>query len=106
MLGGSGNDTLDGGSNNDILRGGTGNDNLTGGRGLDQFVFALGDGKDLIRDFQDGSDLIVIETGADDFSDLTITQKGADSVVTFGNVEITLAGIDDAHLTHLDFQFI
>jgi Ca2+-binding RTX toxin-like protein len=35
---------------NDVLFGGQGNDNLDGGEGSDRFIYALGDGDDLIRD--------------------------------------------------------
>lgn len=49
--GGSGSDTLYGGADNDLLIGGTGNDTLTGGAGADTFVFGVGDGLDLVTDF-------------------------------------------------------
>lgn len=44
-------DTLEGGKGNDKLYGGKGNDKLIGGAGKDTFVFAKGDGKDVITDF-------------------------------------------------------
>jgi Ca2+-binding RTX toxin-like protein len=81
VAGGPGSDTVEGGTGNDLLFGfdtpgnvanffsgladdndlivgGTGNDTLIGGPGADTFVFAPGDGIDLIRDFQIGQDLI------------------------------------------------
>ncbi|MFM2391330.1 MAG: hypothetical protein RLZZ437_2885 [Pseudomonadota bacterium] len=51
LAGRAGNDTLSGGSGNDFLNGGTGLDQLYGGAGADRFVFARGDGADLIFDF-------------------------------------------------------
>jgi len=53
LFGGDGNDDLDGGKGRDTLVGGDGRDKLTGGDGRDRFVFeSVGDGKDMIRDFQ------------------------------------------------------
>ena len=70
--GGGGHDFLTGGAWIDVLNGGTGNDTLEGGRGLDiltggvgadHFVFNRGDGPDLITDFQQGFDKIVLGDG-------------------------------------------
>ncbi|THH35166.1 calcium-binding protein [Aliishimia ponticola] len=83
MLGGNNNDDLRGGGNNDWLDGGSGDDYLSGDNGADTiiggagndvmrggssgsagdgsadtFVFAPGDGLDVIRDFEDGRDVI------------------------------------------------
>ena len=48
LNGGAGNDTLNGGTGADTLVGGAGNDDLTGGEGTDTFVFAPGNGDDVI----------------------------------------------------------
>lgn len=72
--GGSGNDRLTGGGGNDRLTGGTGKDILKGSAGADVFVFADGDSatnnrRDVIRDFQSGTDSIdlsgVVDSDAD-----------------------------------------
>ena len=61
---GDGNDRIDGGAGNDTLIGGRGKDTLTGGAGADVFQFqtngdsAVGLGRDVITDFQQGSDKI------------------------------------------------
>jgi Ca2+-binding RTX toxin-like protein len=61
---GAGNDALDGGAGDDRLVGGLGTDTLTGGAGADLFQFltnqdsSVGLGRDVITDFQQGSDLI------------------------------------------------
>ncbi len=55
LTGGAGGDRLVGGDGNDILNGGTGIDVLTGGLGNDTFVFAPGDGTDVVFDFAAGS---------------------------------------------------
>jgi Ca2+-binding RTX toxin-like protein len=46
----AGNDTLNGGEGDDILTGGLGTDSLAGGNGGDTYVWAKGDGNDLIND--------------------------------------------------------
>ena len=62
--GGAGNDRLDGGAGNDRLMGGLGADTLTGGAGADIFQFksiahsGVGVGRDIVTDFEQGSDLI------------------------------------------------
>jgi Ca2+-binding RTX toxin-like protein len=69
LLGGLGNDKMKGDEGNDRLTGGVGNDQLTGGNGKDRFifdygkVFALSDGKDRIKDFEQGIDKIVLDRG-------------------------------------------
>ena len=66
LSGNEGNDTLYGGANYDTIYGGAGNDMLTGGKGNDSlwggddddvFIYAKGDGKDVIFGFEDGDTL-------------------------------------------------
>jgi Ca2+-binding RTX toxin-like protein len=52
--GGTGDDRLAGGDGNDRLTGGTGNDYLTGDAGNDTYVFARGDGRDTIYNYDTG----------------------------------------------------
>jgi cysteinyl-tRNA synthetase len=62
LTGGKGNDTLYGGDGDDLLIGGLGNDILFGGDGHD--TFQLGGSsisKDLIKDFEHGSDHIQLD---------------------------------------------
>ena len=63
LTGGAGLDALNGGAGDDTLEGGRGFDVLTGGAGLDHFVFNAGDGPDLVTDFQQGVDKVVIGDG-------------------------------------------
>ena len=60
LSGGGGSDRLDGGRGRDRIEGGAGNDTLRGQGGADSFVFALGDGRDRIRDFQDDTDSLIL----------------------------------------------
>lgn len=48
-------DILNGGTGSDTLDGGVGNDTLTGGAGDDVFVYNIGDGDDVITDFNVGN---------------------------------------------------
>lgn len=68
LLGMAGGDTLRGGTGNDQLTGGRGTDTLTGGEGADSFIFDMGAtyqqvamGTDIIRDFVEGVDKIVLD---------------------------------------------
>jgi len=58
MKGNKGNDKLIGNAGDDTLIGGKGNDNLKGGSGEDTFVLHKAHGRNRIRDFQDGDDLL------------------------------------------------
>jgi Ca2+-binding RTX toxin-like protein len=64
ILGGAGNDQMHGDAGNDHIFGEAGHDQLWGGAGADWFVFkgagAL-DGGDIIEDYEDGVDRIVLE---------------------------------------------
>ncbi len=101
------NDTLDGGRGDDILTGGRGSDLLTGGEGADRFVFDLHEpGRDIITDFTDGEDLLVISGG--NFNDLSLTQDGTDVVIGWGldSEYITLQNVDLASIGADDFVFL
>ncbi len=62
LLGGAGNDTIYGVAGSDTLIGGAGDDVLDGGSEGDTYVYARGDGNDLIYDWGHGGD--VLEFGA------------------------------------------
>jgi Ca2+-binding RTX toxin-like protein len=65
LVGEAGNDSLNGGDGNDLLRGGAGVDTLIGGNGADRFVFdAPGSGRDIVGDFQQGLDRLVVDSAA------------------------------------------
>ena len=58
LLGEGGNDVISGGQGDDLLLGGNGNDALFGDEGHDTFVFASGEGVDIVFDFEPGEDAI------------------------------------------------
>ncbi len=94
MFGGAGDDRLYGGGGDDILSGGDGNDALWGDGGDDEFVFT--GGRDVIHDFEDDKDLIVIQT------ELTLAQVmdqgrivGGDAVFDLGGDRLTVLDVDD-----------
>lgn len=108
LYGNAGNNKIDGASGADWLDGGHGRDRLTGGSDADHFVFHAGGGKDVITDFEDGSDQIVLQTykGIDSFKDIAVKQSGDDLVVKLlGGDEITIHNMHKADLTAGDFAF-
>jgi Ca2+-binding RTX toxin-like protein len=118
LLGGLGNDRLDGGEGRDIalggkgadvLIGGAGDDFQTGGTGRDTFVFATGDGRDLIADFVAGEDRIDLSgTAFGDYDDLSGRISGAFGVTVIslgGGDSITLTGVRPRELGADDFLF-
>lgn len=106
LLGGSGSDVISGGRGNDLIFGGAGNDALFGDRGSDIFVFAPGEGADIIFDFEVGRDAIALQgslnynsldsqyNASGNYSTITDTQSG-DLIATLIGVDATSLGADD-----------
>ncbi len=111
LWGGDGNDTMRGGAGNDALYGGAGNDTLTGGTdtdggdGNDKFVFAPGDGSDVITSFDfdvsggdyDQIDLRAFDLDARELKDL-ISVRAGNTIINLddhGGGRITLQGVTD-----------
>ena len=105
LYGGSGTDNLFGEDGNDWLSGDTGWDTLTGGRGSD--IFAVGNvwGTDTITDFKHGADKIDMKGVANltAYSQLAITQSGADTKIGFGGDYLILKGVGTASIDAADF---
>lgn len=107
LQGGSGNDALSGGDGDDILASGTGSDVLRGGAGRDTFLYAyspLGTdgsdangGRDVILDFESGTDRIDISGYIVSEAELTVTQTARGLLLQFPAVyetgEIELRGV-------------
>ena len=105
--GNAGNDALDGGEGDDILIGGAGDDTLTGGAGADAFWFARSDfGADTITDFEKGTEQINFSGSGLSYTDLTISDSGADKLIDAGaGNRITLTGLAGAVIDAADFIF-
>lgn len=100
-----GDDTIRAGSGRDTVYGGAGDDIIEGEGGADRFVFRNGDGNDVIRDFTDGSDVIVLEGTGLIFQNLFVRTVGEDRVVNYAGQSVTLEDFTGT-LTDADFQFL
>ncbi|MEK7345847.1 MAG: calcium-binding protein [Pseudomonadota bacterium] len=88
--GGAGNDTLNGSNAADALHGAAGNDSLNGGTGDDIYIFARGDGKDVLNDSgsagvgtdknRPGGDKLLFGTDIT-MDDLVLQRSGSDMVI-------------------------
>jgi len=107
LFGFSGADELNGGGGGDILVGGEGNDLLRGGAGADRFVFAAGDGRDDILDFNhaegDLIDLRSIDPSLEYDDQALALVTGAFTAI--GQVRIDTVGGDSVILVNLDNNF-
>ncbi len=94
LTGDVGNNYLKGAGGSDTLTGGTGSDVLVGDLGADTFVFASGDGHDVVTDYEDGIDTIDLSATGLVFADITITTDGSGATeVDYGTGDlITLLG--------------
>jgi serralysin len=90
LIGGGGDDKLVGGGGKDKLIGGSGNDILKGGSGADKFVFNRG--RDVIRDFKDDVDTIVISRAMISGSGRTIDDLLDNAEIINGNAIFDLSG--------------
>ncbi|WP_299744506.1 fasciclin domain-containing protein [uncultured Tateyamaria sp.] len=104
LRGGRGNDTLDGGAGHDRLIGGADDDVLTGGEGEDIFVFGRHNGDDIITDFTQDEDTIVLRGFRDHWDIMDFVEDGeTGAVVSFGRTTITLEGVSADLLSTDDF---
>ena len=90
LVGGSGDDRLKGGSGDDVIKGGSGDDTLWGGSGSDRFVF--NGGTDVIRDFQDDADSIVVTRAMVNGAGSTVDDLLSMGEIVNGNAVFDLAG--------------
>ncbi len=96
LSGDAGDDIIWGDAGDDIIMGVSGNDtlvgdNMSGGSGRDLFVFGNGDGTDTILDFEVGIDRIGLVEGELEFTDLTLTQDGSNTLLGIADNGETLA---------------
>jgi pimeloyl-ACP methyl ester carboxylesterase len=105
LYGGRDNDYFEGGEGNDLISGELGNDFLIGGAGRDRFVLESGGGADVIVDFQDSEDLIVLSRGLT-FPQTRVTQGVDGALITIpitGEILATLRGVVASNITRVDF---
>jgi glycerophosphoryl diester phosphodiesterase len=120
LYGGTGNDKLFAGTN-DFLFGGDGTDTLFagkggstlyGGAGADKFYLAYNGAPtstNTVADFEVGADKLLILgiAGTNDLSKVTLTQKGADTLLTAGSKDLALlTGIQSSSLNAGSFAFV
>ncbi|WP_417548638.1 putative Ig domain-containing protein [Marinobacter segnicrescens] len=89
LFGGAGADQLWGDGGDDLLDGGSDNDYLLGGAGSDTYVFALGDGQDVINNLSNtpdvDTDVLSIEGIVRE--DLWLSRSGSDLVIDVSGSE-------------------
>ena len=90
--------TILGGKGADTLIGGKGSDTLTGGTGNDVFVYASGDGNDVITDYTAKQDKIKLTSGTINSSSI----KGSDVVLKVGTGSITIKNGKNKSITVVD----
>lgn len=107
----SGNDVIEGRGGNDTLSGGKGSDTLIGGSGSDTFIVHKDATALEIADFTPNTDILELGqfTQVDDFSDITLTQHGVDTLVSVpragGPLIIRLVGVTASTLDADDFGY-
>lgn len=118
VIGGDGGDTLTGNAaandisgarGDDVLTGGDGNDTLSGGAGSDRFIYAAGDGDDLLTDFDTLSDVLVLDGiggifDLDDFIASGRVSNGGFEVNFQDGALLTLVGLDPLNLTDANLE--
>ncbi|MCF8512054.1 MAG: hypothetical protein K9G43_11440, partial [Rhodobacteraceae bacterium] len=97
---------FDGSGGNDFFSLSGGNDTVTGGDGADTFKFiGRAFGTDRITDFSSDEGDRIHLTGAAGFGALTITEQGANQVISLGTSKIVLVGTAGLALDAGDFIF-
>jgi Ca2+-binding RTX toxin-like protein len=99
---------LIGGMGNDWLMGDFGNDTLQGGSGRDYFFLTAGEGPDVITDFTQGEDLLIL-TGGLTVDLLSIVEENTTTFIKIANTNQILAslkGVPANLITQEDFTVI
>jgi Ca2+-binding RTX toxin-like protein len=96
VRGGQGNDVLSGGPGADFVSGDRGDDTVTGGSGADVFHSFSDAGLDRVLDFHvSEGDRVQLDPG----TAYTVTQVGADTVITMSGGQVILVGVSMGSLT-------
>ena len=96
--GSKGNDKLYGGKGDDTLLCGAGNDSLWGGDGANTFIYAKGDGKDVIFGFT-SDDVLTLDDIA--FTSATVNSKGTEVALKLGSGSLTFKSFDSDTQFHI-----
>ena len=81
LHGGSGDDTLYGGGGADLIEGGVGNDDLQGQGGSDTYLYAKGNGSDVITEDGNAGDVNVLRLADLNAVDVTYTREASGSLL-------------------------
>ncbi|MFT6556371.1 VCBS domain-containing protein [Sneathiella sp.] len=104
LMGGSGADQLTGDAGADRISGNIGDDTMQGGEDNDIFIFANGDGNDLVLDFAVGQDALLFEGGIT-AEDLSISALSEHTQITYGDDSVVLIGVAEADWGNINFLF-
>ncbi len=111
-VGGNGDDSVIGDSFNNLIGGGQGTDTLIGGLGNDTFRFETGEENDLISDFADIADTLLLDirlgvsSAAEAMAVASVAENGTDTVFNFVSGDtLTLAGILPTGISDGSFVF-
>jgi Ca2+-binding RTX toxin-like protein len=103
LIGKNGNDRLQGDTGRDQLSGGKGQDWLIGGAGRDRFVLEFRLDLDVIADFRNGQDRLML-SGTLEYRDLTIVQRDNNTLISVNQTVLAqLNGVTAAQVTTADF---
>ena len=109
LVGGFGIDAISGGQGDDSIFGGADNDGLFGNEGHDTFVFASGEGADIIFDFEPEQDAIALKSGSSyDSLNIEYNPQGNYTNVSeeTGELITTLLGVNADQLTEFNFTTV
>lgn len=111
LNGAGGADALIGGAGDDRIDGGAGNDFYLGGAGQDVFKWSSGFGRDVVKDFTDGTDRLDFtgHAGVTSIADLNVSQSGNHTLIrltTSRAEQITLVDTLATTVTASDFDFV
>lgn len=104
IYGFGGDDEINAAGGNDLVNGGKGKDSIRGGGGFDTFVFNLGDGRDVIKDFNvgDAEDHERLQISAE--FDIVKNKHGDAVIVLSDDDRLTLDGVSKSQLEDYHFS--
>jgi Ca2+-binding RTX toxin-like protein len=108
LTGGRGADRLRGRGEQDILAGGQGNDTYTGNGGSDYFFTGIGQGRDVVTDFDpnpEGNDQSSQDYFTDRGGEYEIRKRGNDTIIDYGHGDmLILLNVKRSDVDNTDFN--